>query len=157
MSATGRIAGPRFMCSTPPPSTGWRSRREPPDEVSRGRRGGRAASRDRGSHRPGPEGAGRLQVPGGGRRALRPARVLRRCGRPGVERPDAGAAGMAADAEVRDDRGPRPYGLVGGVSPSPGLIVRPTISEGRHVYITPISRPGRKTKAYNPWNPRVKP
>ena len=41
-----------------------------------------------------------LQVPGGGRRSLRPARVLRRGGRPGVERPDAGEAGMASDPEA---------------------------------------------------------
>ena len=79
------------------------------------------------------------------------------CGRPGVERADAGAAGMAPDAEGRDDRRPRPHELVGGVSPFPSLLSRLTVSEGRHVSITPISPPGRKTKAFSPWILRVKP
>ena len=42
------------------------------------------------------------------------------------------------------------------MSPSPGLLFRLTVSEGGHVYITPISLPREQTKTFNPWNLRVK-
>ena len=81
-----------------------------PGQVSRGRRGGRSGPRDRRRHRPGLEDPGRLHVPRGGRRPLRLARVLRRDGHAGVERANAGAAGMAAEA-ARPDRRSRPPAL----------------------------------------------
>ncbi|MGA3091948.1 MAG: NAD-dependent epimerase/dehydratase family protein [Terriglobales bacterium] len=50
------------------------------------------------ANRPRPEGAGRLRIPCGGRRALWLARVLDRSRRSGFQRAHAGAAGMAPNA-----------------------------------------------------------
>ena len=70
--------------------------------VSRRRRRGRAAPGDRRSHRPGPEGAGRLHVSGGGGRSFRLARDVR-----GIDMP-------ASSALTQERLGWRPTG--------PGLI-----------------------------------
>ena len=63
--------------------------------VSRNRGRGRAAPRDRGSNRPGPEGTGCQQETGGGGRPFWLPRALRGDRLPGLQRSDTATAGMA--------------------------------------------------------------
>ncbi len=73
-----------------------------PLQRRRGRR--RAASRDRRGHRPRPQAPCGLNRRRGGGRALRLARGVRIRRHPGVQRADAGAAGLASDRPRSDVR-----------------------------------------------------
>ena len=80
-------------------------------DAARGRRRGRADPRHRRGDRPPSGRAGGLDPPRAGRRALHLAGGLHRAGRPGVERADPRADGVAADA-ARPHRGPRQGSLL---------------------------------------------